>query len=235
MFAEGQRKDGTIYLDTSEEPFTFNVKKYTYGSAQVFDEVTDNTVDTPKYLTGNNATLTKPGFYFVTAGPHCTFSYTTELVIYVVAGKGDGTVPAKPAAAKLSVNGADVTFGAYNINGEHYFKVRDIASGISGTPKQFAVTWDAEKSAINLVRGGAYTPVGGELTVLGDTETQAAIPAAVKVYVDGAESELKAYKIGGSNYFRLSQLSKVFDFAVTYNEETGGQGIRTDLTYWDSY
>jgi hypothetical protein len=34
---------------------------------------------------------------------------------------------------------------------------------INGTEKNFEVTWDGEKNAINLISRQAYTPVGNEL------------------------------------------------------------------------
>ncbi|MEG0798795.1 MAG: WG repeat-containing protein, partial [Acidaminococcaceae bacterium] len=52
------------------------------------------------------------------------------------------TVTAISSAQKVTVNGKDVAFDAYNINGNNYFKLRDLAFALSGSEKQFDVGWD---------------------------------------------------------------------------------------------
>ena len=53
--------------------------------------------------------------------------------------------------SKVMVNGSLTNFEAYNIDGFNYFKLRDIAMVVSGTNKQFNVTWDGTVGAINLL------------------------------------------------------------------------------------
>jgi hypothetical protein len=55
---------------------------------------------------------------------------------------------AKPTTANVLVNGIAVKFEAYNIGGNNYFKLRDLAMALSGTGKQFDVSWDAAENAI---------------------------------------------------------------------------------------
>lgn len=71
---------------------------------------------------------------------------------------GVGT-QATPTSSKVLVNGNEVAFDAYNINGNNYFKLRDVANVINGSEKQFEVTWDGSKNAINLISNKAYTVV----------------------------------------------------------------------------
>lgn len=73
-------------------------------------------------------------------------------------------VTAKPTSGKVLVNGVDQNFEAYNIDGNNYFKLRDLAMVVSGTVKQFEVTWDGERNAINLISGKPYTVSGGEMS-----------------------------------------------------------------------
>ena len=49
---------------------------------------------------------------------------------------------AAPTASAVIVDGRSITFDAYNIAGYNYFKLRDLALQLNGTPKQFAVGWD---------------------------------------------------------------------------------------------
>lgn len=132
----------------------------------------------------------------------------------------DGTAPksitATPTASKVLVNGKEISFDAYTINQNNYFKLRDIASVLSGTNKQFEVTWNSEKGAIDMLSNQAYTPVGGELAA-GDGLSKTPVLNTAKVYLDGQEVNLTAYTINGNNYFKLRDLGKLFDFDVSWN------------------
>jgi hypothetical protein len=101
------------------------------------------------------------------------------------------------------VNGREVSFEAYNINGSNYFKLRDLAMAVNGTKKQFSVGWDAEKQVIDLVSGAAYKPVGNELAVSGNLTAKEARPTKSQVFVRGRSVQVTAYNINGNNYFKL--------------------------------
>ncbi|WFA08012.1 stalk domain-containing protein [Tissierella sp. Yu-01] len=138
---------------------------------------------------------------------------------------------AKPTGSKVLVDGADVSFEAYNIDGNNYFKLRDLAMAVTGTDKQFEVTWDGEKNAINLVSGEAYTAVGGEFAVSSGTESVKAVTTQSKIYVDGEEIALQAYTIGGNNYFKLRDIGEVFDFGITWDGALNQIVIDTSIGY----
>lgn len=124
---------------------------------------------------------------------------------------------ATPTASKVVVDGKDISFEAYNIDGFNYFKLRDIAMAVSGSTKQFDVTWDAEKNAINLISDKAYTSVGGEFAVSSNKQPVNAILSQSKIYLDGNEVSLQAYTIGGNNYFKLRDLGELFDISITWD------------------
>jgi hypothetical protein len=63
------------------------------------------------------------------------------------------TAAAKPTDSKVLVNEEEVSFQAYNINDNNYFKLRDLAMILNGTDKNFAVSWDGENNAISLESG----------------------------------------------------------------------------------
>jgi len=145
--------------------------------------------------------------------------------------KIDVTVPANPTSSKVLVNGEAISFEAYNIEGNNYFKLRDLAAAVNGTEKQFEVEWDGTKNAINITTKKAYTPVGSELSKSADLTAKKAGPTTSKVYVDGREAYFTAYNIGGSNYFKLRDIAKVIDFDVTWDGKTNTIGIDTSVTY----
>ena len=124
-----------------------------------------------------------------------------------------------PTAHSMTVDGAKVSPAAYTIDGNNYFKLRDIAALLTGTTAQFQVGYDAKTQAISLTTGQPYTAVGGELTALpaGD---QKAVPTPSAVYVDGKQVSLTAYNINGNNYFKLRDLGQALGFYVGWNDST---------------
>lgn len=129
--------------------------------------------------------------------------------------------------SQVFVDGVAIEFEAYLIEGNNYFRLRDIAKAVNGSSKQFDVSWDETNKSINLVSGKAYTVVGGELAK-GDGMPKTAIPYGNSIYKDGIKiKDLKAYTINGSSFFRLKDLAEKFGITVTYNVATKAVSIDT--------
>lgn len=128
----------------------------------------------------------------------------------------NNTITATPTSSKVLVNGTAVEFDAYTINDNNYFKLRDVAKVVSGSEKQFEVTWNGTNNAIELVSGQPYTVVGGELAK-GDGASKNATLNSSTVYKDGAVVELTAYTINDNNYFKLRDLGQAFNFNVSWD------------------
>lgn len=141
------------------------------------------------------------------------------------------SVTAVPTKSKVYVNGLEKSFEAYSINGNNYFKLRDIAMVLNGTKKQFEVAYDKEKNAINMLSLTPYTVVGGEMILSGVTGNRQGTPTASKLYLDGKEISFTAYCIGGNNYFKLRDIGKAFDFGVTWDNNTKAISILTSSGY----
>ena len=137
---------------------------------------------------------------------------------------------ATPTNSKVLVNGTEIAFDAYTIDGNNYFKLRDVASVVSGSQKNFDVKWDGAKNAINLESDNSYTPVGNELA-LGDGITKNAEPTTSSIYLDGEVVELTAYTINGNNYFKLRDVCQLFDIGVTWDNATSTIGVDTAIGY----
>lgn len=123
---------------------------------------------------------------------------------------------AAPTASAVLVNGKNVAFDGYLINGNNYFKLRDLAYALNGTEKQFEVGWDDANDAISLTSGQAYTAVGGEMTGKG-AGTKTPAPTTSKIIKDGEEVSFTAYNIEGNNYFKLRDIGAAFDFGVEWD------------------
>lgn len=141
------------------------------------------------------------------------------------------TANAAPTASKVTVNGEQVSFNAYTINNNNYFKLRDIAKVLSGSGKQFDVTWDAEKNAINLLSDKPYTVVGGELAASASAEAKSASLNTSAIYLDGELVTLTAYTIDGNNYFKLRDLGQTFNFGVAWDGTSNTIAIDTSADY----
>jgi thiol-disulfide isomerase/thioredoxin len=142
----------------------------------------------------------------------------------------DNGLTATPTASKVIVNGAETAFDAYTINGNNYFKLRDLAYVINGTAKQFSVGWDNENNAISLSPGQSYIPVGGELERK-DGGEKIPLPTDSKIFTDGKPASFTAYNIDGNNYFKLRDVGQTFDFSVEWDSGSSTIVIDTDKGY----
>lgn len=182
---------------------------------------------------GTTAELIEPGKYLFFVG---SANGTTAGVFAVHVGGAKLTTPAPakanatPTASTVLVNGTSTEFEAYTINGNNYFKLRDLAQVVNGTEKNFEVEWDGAKNAINLISNKAYTPAGGELAK-GDNTAKNATPTTSKIYKDGVELSLTAYTIGGNNFFKLRDIAQAFNIGVTWDGLTKTVGIDTSIGY----
>ena len=135
--------------------------------------------------------------------------------------------------SKLNLDKKLINCNAYLIDGNNYFKLRDIAHMLSGTKKQFDVRWDNESQSINLISNNSYTIVGGEMNFIIDSDNKKAIYSSVSIYKDSIRIHLDAYTIDGNNYFKLRDIAKLFDFGVDWDENTNSININTLEKYND--
>lgn len=127
------------------------------------------------------------------------------------------SVTATPTASNVLVNGEKTDFQAYTINGNNYFKLRDVAHVLNGTEKSFSVGWDGQRNAISLETGKAYQSDGSEMKVSPNPSVEQGVLSTSTIYLDGKEVDLTAYTINGNNYFKLRDLADALDFGVTWD------------------
>lgn len=133
------------------------------------------------------------------------------------------------SAQKLKVNGSDVNCAAYNINGNNYFKLRDIAYALRGTPKSFDVTYNSATRVVAMTSGRNYSIIGGEMIKpLAPGKYQLSNQT---VLLDGRSVNLTAYNVDGNNYFMLREIGQLFNFGVTYDSATSTMTIDSSTVY----
>jgi len=127
------------------------------------------------------------------------------------------SITATPTASNVLVDGAKIDFQAYTINGNNYFKLRDVAYVLNGTEKSFSVGWDGQRNAISLETGKAYQSDGSEMKVSPNPSIEQGVLSTSTIYLDGSKVDLTAYTINGNNYFKLRDLADALDFGVTWD------------------
>jgi hypothetical protein len=140
---------------------------------------------------------------------------------------------AAPLSSKVILDGKEMEFEAYNIDGNNYFKLRDLAAAVAGSSKQFEVGWDDTKNVISIEINKAYTFVGGELARSSDQIPQNALPTDSKISLNGKELQITAFHINGNNYFKLRDIAKIINFGVSWDASKNRIGISTMSVYED--
>jgi len=131
-----------------------------------------------------------------------------------------------PTSNTIYVDGEPVAFRGFNIEGNNYFMLRDLAYTLNGSAAQFEVVWDEELRAINLLSGEVYTPVGGEMGAPEEGDGSAILSLA-SLYINGEVVDVRAYLIGNNNFFMLRDLSDALGFSVEWCEDTASILITT--------
>ena len=100
----------------------------------------------------------------------------------VLAASGEKVeIPAVPVLYNVSVNEQNYTLQAYEIDGQDYFKLRDIAFILKETIMRFDVDWYMRENAIYIETGEDYYAEGGELTVSNTMQTTS--PVTSELYI----------------------------------------------------
>ena len=124
----------------------------------------------------------------------------------------------------LKVDGVSVTgCEIYNIDGNNYFKLRDVAYLLRSTGSRFSVSWDDKTHTVSVVTGADYAPDGSEMKArnLSKTTIAAAGESRQTILINGApNSSMKAFLIGDYNFFQLRDLGKALNFDVSYDTGT---------------
>lgn len=133
--------------------------------------------------------------------------------------EGVNSLTASQTDAQLSVNGNVYDLLGYNVNNSNYYKIRDIAMLLRTSSARFNVEWDANLNGISILTGMKYEVVGGELenktySTLEISETSSPI------YIDGDLSNIKAYTINGSTYFKIRDIADATGFNVDWDSNS---------------
>jgi len=137
-----------------------------------------------------------------------------------------------PTSDKLEVDGKAQTPAAYKLDDYNYFKLRDLATLLNGSDKQFSVDFNPDNGVVTLTTGQPYTVTGTETVGPVQSGVQSALPSDNAIYVDGTRIQFTAYQIGGYNYFKLRDLGKALNFYVGWTPDRG-MFIESEKPYFE--
>lgn len=138
-------------------------------------------------------------------------------------------VSANPTKEKVTLDGKQVNFTAFNIEGNNYFMLRDIAYLLKNTKAEFEVAWDQEKCAINLQTGKAYSGTDIDFEKKASHIKEIGNRSRAKIYKNGKELELLGYTIKANTYFKLRDLGEELGFSVEWDPKNQVVEIMSDI------
>jgi hypothetical protein len=162
-----------------------------------------------------------------------------------------GMYLATPISSKVAVNGKEIAFDAYTIDGNNYFKLRDLAYALNGTAKQFAIVeheaGESHGEYSNLVMNTPYTAVSGEMAAKG-TDSMTAFRGSMQLYRvkkdvtlsfnpwvpnDDVEYAISpaVYEINGEKYLKLRDFALGLNFKTDYDSAKNTIIIDTNKPY----
>ncbi len=116
----------------------------------------------------------------------------------------------------VELNGKAVHIAGYLINGNNYFKIRDLAAALKNTSSRFDVSYDKEREAVKIIFGGKYEGSEGDLKPL-VKGTKKALESPQVIFKDEEPLKVSIYSIDGNNYLKLRDLANVLNFSVKYD------------------
>lgn len=141
----------------------------------------------------------------------------------------DIRVQASDDGTKIMLNGEMKSLVAYNIKGNNYFKLRDIANLLKGTQAHFDVMWNDEKGAIEIISQKDYST--NEEMASEKVKNPKIVKSSAKIYRNNKLVLLNAYNINGNTFFKLRDLADVINFGVDWNSADGVIEINTSKDY----
>lgn len=154
------------------------------------------------------------------------------LLLSFVPAASAASVTASPTRQTVQLRMLKLSMQGYNIGGNNYFKLRDLAAALNNSERNFAVAWDASTGTIALTSKQGYIPVGGEMAGSAGSGKAAATPSTAVVTLNGRTIDLTGYNIGGNNYYKLRDVASYINFSVNYDEASDTVMLDPTYTYF---
>ncbi|MEY8319913.1 hypothetical protein AAK894_02405 [Lachnospiraceae bacterium 46-61] len=121
---------------------------------------------------------------------------------------------ATPNTVSMSIADTTATMRAYSIDNTNYFSLRDIASLLNSTEKQFDIQYDKTTKTITLTTQKPYALANTDYTNNDNMAQREVTSTAITINVDGQNVTLTSYNINNINYFNVNDLAKALNINV---------------------
>lgn len=142
---------------------------------------------------------------------------------------------AQPKTFQATVNGTSFSLPAYNIDGENYVRMTDLAMMMKDTNKKFRVsTFKEDKDGINIdtrIRP-VYNVTGGEFKAI-SSNTVTAKPTASIFSKEGNEINPSAYDINNETFVKLKDLAFILNTSYVADNSANTITLNTSVPYTD--
>lgn len=125
----------------------------------------------------------------------------------------------------IDIDGKYSQVASYNIGGNNYFRLRDLATILAGTDAEFDVGYDDVERLITIK---SETPLSGTPSLIQLNSNDIAVPNDMTVMVDDLYVAPTAYNINGFTYFKLRDLGQILGFGVAWDEASKSMVITTE-------
>lgn len=144
----------------------------------------------------------------------------------------ESATPPIISVQKMELNGAQSPIQSYLIEGENYYKLRDLAKILTGTDAEFSITYSPKEKAIHMNNNEKYIPNNSELKPLSKVES--IYESFDKLIFSNHEIYISAYKINENNYYKLRDICFYLDIGVGYNHKTKSIQLNTEENFLES-
>ncbi|VDN48714.1 conserved exported protein of unknown function [Petrocella atlantisensis] len=132
--------------------------------------------------------------------------------------------------ANIVVDNKTISPRAYNIQGNNYFMLRDIAHYVNDSQKAFDVTWNPDTATIIIETGKPYL----DGYVSKSSEDESAVNdvriSKAKILKNGVPLSMTGYVINGNTYYKLRDMGTAFGFNVFWDGAKNKVVIDTEGT-----
>ncbi|AWE06337.1 hypothetical protein DCE79_02580 [Lysinibacillus sp. 2017] len=129
------------------------------------------------------------------------------------------SIKATPSHTTILVNEHEIQAGVYNINGNNYFQLRDLAQILVDESSRFNIGWDSKSKVIEILPKEEYEfdyPTYSESKYKPYSITN----QPTKIKVANKLQRMNAYVIDGSTYFQLRELTSLLNITIGYDAKT---------------
>ncbi len=124
-----------------------------------------------------------------------------------------------PKGTKIIIDGKEEHLISYDIKGDDYFNICDVAIALKETKAKFDISWDKDENSIHISTNKTFS---GDQEISSEIlENPSAISMTSTVYKDDVQIFLGTYDIAGEIFSKLTDIARLLDFGIsTSNGDT---------------